>query len=228
MAILIICLSIASYSGSHIMEKFDEINKHMSSSFTTASNFSVMVSMTYLNSQVKIGKRMGKLTDAYSSRQKTIFLSESTFDNSSVAALAIAAHELGHALQDQKTPQMLRKRETYAIISKLLGLLMYPLFIGAIICLFASEGLVASLICIIGAIFIFFFALFVKGMTIKIEKDASAKAVIFLKELNILEDDEIVYAKKLLKAALLTYIGDFLQAILGWTMLTRRTKLFGG
>ena len=65
-------------------------------------------------------------------------------------------------------------------------------------------------------------------MTIKIEKDASKKAIMFLKQLNVLEDYEIEYAKKVLDAALLTYIGDFLRALLGWTMLTKKTKLFGG
>lgn len=227
-AILIVCLTIASYSGSNLLEKFEQVNKHLSSSFTVASDFCCMISQTYLASSVMVGGRKGHLTDAYIPSKKTVFLSESTFSNSSVAALAVAAHELGHALQDYQNPATLRKHKNMGIACKLIGLLMYPMVILGVVLLFTSESIVPSIICIAGAIAIFVFALVVKLMTIKIEKDASKKALSFLKDLNVLEDYELKYAKQILNAALLTYIGDFLQALLGWTMLTRKTKLFGG
>ena len=228
MVILIACLTIASYSGSNMWEKYEQINQHLSSSFTVASDFCCMISVNYLSSTVKVGKKQGQLTDAYMSGKKIVFLSESTFSNSSVAALAVAAHEMGHALQDYENPKTLRKHRNYGIASKLIGFLMYPLIILGIVLLFIGESIIPSLICIAGAIIIFLFALIVKLMTIKIEKDASKKAIMFLKQLNVLEDYEIEYAKKVLDAALLTYIGDFLRALLGWTMLTKKTKLFGG
>ena len=225
--ILIFCLAIASSAGANMMEKFEATNKKLSSSFTVANIFASMVSQMYLNGKVKVGRRSGYLTDAYMSSRKVVFLSEQIFDNSSVAALAITAHELGHALQDKENPQTLNRRDSLGVAAKFLGYMMTPLFIAGIVLFFAMPlNLVYCIACLSGAIGIFFLALIVKGLTISIEKDASAKAIAFLRDMNILDEDEIPYAKKLLKAALLTYIADFLRAILGWTMLTPKAKLF--
>lgn len=227
-AMLIVCLSIASFAGAHVFEKYKYYNNFMSSSFTVASDFCCMVSQRYLNSTVKIGKRGGELTDAYVPNQKIVFLSQNTFDNSSIASLAIAGHELGHAYQDFLDPKLFERHNLYKVLCKVLGLLMYPLFAAGIVLLFASQSVLPSILCVSSAILIFLFALFLKFVTIKIEKDASKKALVFLRELGILDEVELEYARKFLNAALLTYIADFLQAILGWTGLTRKTKIFGG
>ncbi len=226
-AILIVCLTIASYSGSHMWETFEKYNKTLSSSFTVAGDFCCMISIRYLASTVKVGRAEGKLTDAYVPSKKAVFLSDIVIKNSSVSALAVAAHEMGHALQDYSQPRMLKSLRNRSVICKLMGYLMYPLIIAGIVLFFIEDMLIFSIICIAGAILIFLFALFVKLSTIKIEKDASKKAIMFLQEMNVLEDYEIEYAKKVLNSALLTYIGDFFQALLGWTGLTRKTKLFG-
>jgi Zn-dependent membrane protease YugP len=63
-------------------------------------------------------------------------------------------------------------------------------------------------------------------LTIPVERDASKRGIDILKKMEVLDDDEMLMAKDLLKTALLTYIGDFLRAILWWTFLTRKTKLF--
>jgi Zn-dependent membrane protease YugP len=227
MLILLVCLSIASYAGSHMMETYEQINKHMSSSFTVASNFCAMVSHNYLDSKVKVGHKQGYLTDAYSPRRKVVFLSQQVFGNSSVAALTIAAHELGHAMQDKQDSQILKRRDTLSLVAKLLGIFMAPLLIAGVILFFAyPANLVYSVVCLAGGIGIFVLALVVKGLTISIEKDASSRAIMLLEQLQVLDEQEIKLAKKLLKAALLTYVADFLRAILGWTMLTQKTKLF--
>lgn len=225
--ILLICLSIASYAGSNMVDHYEQINNRLSSSFTVASNFSAMVSKQYLDGKIKVGQRPGYLTDAYLPHRKVVFLSENVFGNSSVAALAIAAHELGHALQDKEDPKILKRRDNLSTLAKVLGFLMAPLFVAGVVLFFAySSNLTYSVICLALAIGIFFLALIVKGLTISIEKDASRRAILFLQELRVLEDDEIKLAKQLLRAALLTYVADFLRAILGWTMLTQKSKLF--
>ena len=226
-AMLIICLTIASYSNSYLIETFEKYNQNLSSSFTLARDFCSQVSFNYMQAKIQVGRREGILTDAYIPSKKAVFLSDIVADNSSVAALAVAAHEMGHALQDCENPQTLIKHRNLGIICKLMGSLMYPLIIAGIVLFFIENMLYISIGCLAGAILIFLFALFVKLSTIKIEKDASKKAIMFLKDMNVLEDYEIQYAQKVLNAALLTYIGDFFQALLGWTGLTRKTKLFG-
>ncbi len=227
--VLIVCLSIASFADSQLLEVFKETNNIMSSSFTVASDFSAMASRAFLDGGVKVGNKQGFLTDAYSPRQKTIFLSEQVYNNSSVAALAIAGHEMGHALQDKLKPQVLAKRTKLSKISKILGYFMFPItLLGVFFLIFYSESLVFCLSCFALALFFFCFALFVKLLTISIEKEASNNAIEMLRKLRVLEEDEIKHAKALLKAALLTYIADFLRSVLGWTMLTRKSKVFGG
>ncbi len=226
--ILLICLAIASYAGAQVVETFEEVNKSMSSSFITASDFSSQVSKGFLRGRIMVGRREGHLTDAYIPSRKTIFLSDQVFANSSLAALAIAAHELGHAQQDIETPEVLKRREKLGLLSKILGFFMLPFLILGIVFFFVfAESIILSLLFLGGAILIFVLALCVKLVTIKIEKDASKNALNFLRTVGGLREDEIVIANKLLKAALLTYIADFLRAVLGWTMLTKKTKLFG-
>lgn len=227
--VLIVCLSIASFADSQLLEVFKETNNVMSSSFIVASDFALMASNAFLNGNVKVGRKQGFLTDAYSPRQKTIFLSDQVYNNSSVAALAVAGHEMGHALQDKQKPQVLAKRTRLSKISKILGYFMFPItLLGIFFLIFFNENLVLCLSCFALALFFFCFALFVKLLTISIEKEASNNAIEMLKKLNVLEEDEIKKAKALLKAALLTYIADFLRSVLGWTLLTRKTKIFGG
>lgn len=226
--ILLVCLSIASYAGPQVSEIYNEVNKRLSSSFTVASVFAQRVINTYLDGKISIVRKEGYLSDSYVPSQKTVFLSQDVFDSSSVAALAITAHELGHALQDKENPEILQKRHSLGLLSKMLGFFMMPLIILGVVMFFViPENIIFGIVFLVGAMLIFLLALFVKSLTIKIEKDASKKAIMFLEELSILEPFEIKFANKLLSAALLTYIADFLRAILGWTMLTKKTNLFG-
>lgn len=227
--VLIVCLSIATYADSELIETFNKINKVMSSSFTIASDFAVMASMAFLSNTVHITKIKGFLTDAYSPRNKIIYLSDDIYQNSSVAALAIAAHEMGHALQDYEDPNILRKKAKMSRISKILGYFIFPIFIiGIALFIFLQKNIIYSILCLVLALFIFVFALAVKVQTIKVEIDASKKAILMLHKLDMLNQEELILAKKMLRSALLTYIADFLRSILGWTMLTRKSKIFGG
>lgn len=71
--VLIVCLSIASFADSQLLEVFKETNNIMSSSFTVASDFSAMASRAFLDGGVKVGNKQGFLTDAYSPNDKRRF-----------------------------------------------------------------------------------------------------------------------------------------------------------
>lgn len=226
--ILIVCLSVASFAGDHVFEQYQKYNKHLSSSFMVASDFVSIVSQNFLGDTIRLGWRNGTLTDAYNSFDKTIYLSQDNAFNSSVAALTIAAHELGHAYQDFLDPNILKKHRNLGAFCKFVGFLMYPAFIAGIILLFIDLPIYYSLGCFGLAIGVFILALIFKFSTIKVEKQASVYALEFLQKTQALQDFELKYAKKFLNAALLTYIADFLRALLAWTFLTKKTNLFGG
>ncbi len=223
--IIIIGLSIASYADSHVVERYKKFENYNSSSFTTAKDFAVMTSINFLDSNVKIGQKKGFLTDAYSPSKKVVFLSETVYDSSSISALAVAAHELGHALQDKENPKTLKRLAFLSVLGSVVGRLMFPLFLAGVI-LFLMQSVLYALICLGGAVGIFLLSLILKLMTISIEKDASKKALMLLGNQRVLEGQELNMAKKMLDAALLTYIADFLRVILSWTFMTKKPKLF--
>lgn len=225
--LLIFGLSVANYAGNYVIEKFNQTQKHMASSFITAKDFAVMTSINFLDSQVKVGQRKGFLTDAYVSSKKVVFLSEKIYSSSSVAALAITAHELGHALQDKQDPQILKRHRALSAAGRFFGYLMFPLVVlGVVLYISQPHNLLYSLGALGGAVLIFLLALFLKIMTISIERQASKNALMLLERQGVLDQEELVLAKKLLNAALLTYIADFLRVILSWTFLTKKSKLF--
>lgn len=223
--LVIIGLSIASYADAHVVERFRKFDNFKASSFTTAKDFAVMTSINFLDSKVKIGQRKGFLTDAYSSSSKVVFLSENVFDSSSISALAVAAHELGHALQDKENPKSLKSLAFLSILGRFIGRLMFPAMVAGVV-LFLMQNIVYGLVFMGVAVAIFVLSLVLKLMTISIEKDASKKALNLLQVQRILDQSELEMAKKMLDAALLTYIADFLRVVLSWTLMTRKPKLF--
>lgn len=225
--ILIVCLSIATYSGSQFLDTYKSLKKRPASSFTVASDFVLKASIMYAGSRVKLAKKSGEFGDCYQPKSKAIVLCEETYSSSSIASLTVASHEMGHALQDIENPQMLLKKHKFSKLSKTLGRFMMPSFVVGLLFLIFSKSIVYSACFFAFSIAIFVFALVVKGMQIKIEKDASKRALKLLKQMQMLDEEELKLSKKLLSDALLTYVADLLQAVLGWTLLTRKTKIFG-
>ena len=155
---------------------------------------------------VKINESSGLLSDHYDPRNKTVNLSPEVFCNSSVAAVSVAAHECGHAIQDKDGYFFLRFRNSIVPIVNLASYLGYiaiviGLFMGAFG--FIWLGIIMELV-----------ILFFQVITLPVEFNASNRALSNLKELNLVSDREMVYSKKMLFAAALTYVASVATAIL--------------
>ena len=162
----------------------------------------------------------GNLTDHYNPSQKTLNLSDSVYNATSVAAIGVAAHECGHAIQHQKSYFPLTLRTAIVPVANIGSTLAWPLII---IGLFFSRNTGAVLIDI--GIICFSFAVIFQLVTLPVEFNASARALRILGEQGILSDSELPYTKKVLKAAALTYVASAAAAIL---QLLRLVLLFGG
>lgn len=159
----------------------------------------------------------GRLTDHYDPRDNTIYLSEPVYNSATVAAVGVAAHEAGHAVQYAVGYGPIRVRSAiipatqfgsqFAFIALMLGLVLYsqPLFAVGIV-LFATTTL---------------FQL----VTLPVEFDASARALATIEGSQLLDDDERSGAKKVLRAAALTYVAALLMSLL---QLLRYVLLFMG
>jgi Zn-dependent membrane protease YugP len=156
---------------------------------------------------VDINQIGGHLSDNYDPRKKTLNLSKDVFNSSSIAALGIAAHETGHAIQDQNDyfPLVLRN-SILPLVSFSSKLSMPLIFIGLF--LSGSNMLLLKIGIILFGIVVMF-----QIITLPVEFNASRRAVNLLIENNFLSSEEVPGVKKVLRAAALTYIAATASAI---------------
>lgn len=162
----------------------------------------------------------GQLTDHYDPRRKTLNLSDSVYGQSSVAAVGVAAHECGHAIQHQKQYAPLSVRSAIVPAANFGSFLAWPLIL---IGMFFSSGTGTLLINI--GIVCFSFAVLFQLVTLPVEFNASKRALRILGETGILTSEELPMTRKVLGAAALTYVAGAAAAIL---QLLRLVLLFGG
>ncbi|MFA6170005.1 MAG: zinc metallopeptidase [Candidatus Margulisiibacteriota bacterium] len=160
---------------------------------------------------IKVEETPGELTDHYDPRAKTLRLSESVYASTSVAALGVAAHEAGHAVQDAKSYSPLKLRNGMLPISNLGTTLSFPLFFLGI---FLSYKPLMDL-----GIMFFSVAVFFAVVTLPVEFDASNRAIKVLADGGYLTEAEVPMARAVLNAAALTYVAAAAMAVLNLVRL---------
>ena len=174
-----------------------------------------------LNSQgiydVTVRRVPGKLTDHYDPRNKTVNLSESVYGSTSIAAIGVAAHECGHAMQDANDYSPLRIRAALVPAANLGSQLCWPLIIIGL--LLGGSSVLLNL-----GILLFCLAVLFQLVTLPVEYDASHRAVTLLDSTGILVGQEVGQTRKVLNAAALTYVAAAAASIL---QLLRLLILFG-
>ena len=222
--LLFICfgLAVANFALDKFYDVFEEIDKIYAQTEISPWQYIDILNQKYFDGEIVVKTISNVAGDAYS--KKTLYLSGATQSSQSLASFAIISHEMGHALQDKqgsklKTLNFLRR------FGKVLGWFLMPMFIGGIVLMvgwaelfWVGVGLLA------GCVLTLILALFIKLRMIAIEKQASAFALDFLKE--ILQEEQVKQCKKLLDSARLSYWADFFRTLLAWTFMTKKTKLF--
>ena len=169
---------------------------------------------------VKVGQVRGELSDHYNPATKVVNLSDSVYGSTAVAAIGVAAHECGHAIQHAKGYFPLNLRTWFVPVANFGSKLAWPLIL---IGLFISSE--SSQLIINAGILLFSFAVIFQLITLPVEFNASRRALVLLEEQGILSQQELPYTKKVLSAAALTYVASAASAIL---QLLRIIMLFGG
>lgn len=169
-------------------------------------------------SHVRIEHIAGNLTDHYDPRSKVLRLSDTVYGSASVAAIGVAAHECGHAIQDQQEYAPLRFRNAFVPVANFGSKAAWPLILIGLI--FGSGGILIEL-----GILCFSLAVLFQLITLPVEFNASNRAITILDNTGMLRGDEISHTKKVLSAAALTYVASAAAAILS---LLRLVILFGG
>ena len=158
---------------------------------------------------VQVRHVSGSLTDHYDPRTKTVNLSDPVYNATSVAALGVAAHECGHAIQHAKSYAPLSIRSALVPIANFGSMLAWPVILIGLLFNTRSSGLIIDI-----GILLFSAAVLFQLVTLPVEFDASRRALVMLRTQGILADDELKYTRKVLKSAALTYVASAAAAIL--------------
>lgn len=160
----------------------------------------------------------GDLTDHYDSQNNILRLSDATYNSTSVAAIGVAAHEAGHAIQDQENYFPLRLRSTLVPVANFGQGISFPLIIAGVI--FGGNQSLINL-----GILFFSLTLVFQLVTLPVEFDASNRAIAILDQQQLLTPEELDQARHVLRAAALTYVS---AAVASFLQVLRLVLLFGG
>jgi len=166
---------------------------------------------------VSIEPVAGNLTDHFDPKSNTIRLSENVYSSTSVAAIGVAAHEAGHAVQNDCDYTPMRIRSVIIPVTRIGSYLSWPLILLGLTLNF--EVLATFGIVLFGAVVAF------QLVTLPVEYNASRRAINALRETGSLTSDEIPGAKRVLGAAAMTYLASLLMAVM---QMLRLILLFGG
>lgn len=169
---------------------------------------------------VRIEHVSGNLTDHFDPKNRVLRLSDATYQSASVAAVGVAAHECGHAIQHSRGYAPLKLRSAIVPVANFGSAIAWPLILLGL--LFNSRS---SYLLIQIGILAFSFAVLFQLVTLPVEFNASRRAVQILGESGMLLPDELSMTKKVLRAAALTYVAGAASAIL---QLLRIILLTGG
>lgn len=161
----------------------------------------------------KIQAIPGELTDNYNPKTDVVSLSKGVHDSTSVAAIGIAAHEVGHTIQHHTNYVPVKIRGALVPVSNFMSQLLWPLLIIGIILNFTTLLGTAVMWAAIG---IFGLSVLIQLVTLPVEKNASRRALKILESSDMLDEEELRGAKKVLDAAALTYVAALLISILNF------------
>jgi Zn-dependent membrane protease YugP len=165
---------------------------------------------------VRIERIPGNLTDHYDPRSKVLRLSDSVGGSASIAAIGVAAHEVGHAVQDLRNYAPLRFRNAFVPVANIgsnMGILLFMIGI--------PMGL--GFLITIGTV-LFSCAVLFQLVTLPVEFDASRRALAMVRETGIMSESELLGAKSVLSAAALTYVAATLMAVMQLLYLLSRSR----
>lgn len=158
---------------------------------------------------VRIEHVSGSLTDHFDPREMVVRLSDSVYDNNSVAAAGVAAHECGHVMQEEENYAPLKFRENLVPVANFGSSISWPLIIIGLL-INSNAGWYVAM----AGVILFSLAVLFQLVTLPVEFDASHRALGILEDTGILGQEELRDTRKVLSAAAMTYVAAAAAAIL--------------
>jgi hypothetical protein len=218
--LVVIGAVICMIASAKVKSTFNKYSSYRSMSGLTGAQTAERILHAAGIYDVQVRHVSGSLTDHYDPRSKTLNLSDPVCNSNSVAAIGVAAHECGHAIQHATGYAPLTFRSALVPVANFGSMLAWPLIlIGVFI-----NNRTSMMIIDIG-IWLFSLAVLFQLVTLPVEFNASSRALRMLQGQGILGEQELGYTRKVLKSAALTYVASAAASIL---QLLRIVLLFGG
>lgn len=214
--LVIIGMVLSMAASGYVNSTFRKYDQVLSKKHVTGTQAAQYILQSQGIHNVGVQGIAGDLTDNYNSHNKMLSLSQATAQSTSVAAIGVAAHECGHAVQDAKNYFPLRLRASIVPLANIGSTLSIPLILIGVLLrgqFLINLGLIA-----------FSLAFIFQLVTLPVEFDASRRALKILAEGGLLDEEELPMARKVLTAAALTYVAATVSTLL---QLLRLFILFG-
>ena len=197
---------ISIWAQFKVKSAFNNYSKVMSKRGKTAADCSRDILLAHGITDVSVNKVGGNLSDHYDPRNNTVNLSDAVYSSTSVAAIGVAAHECGHAIQHAESYFPVKLRTAMVPITNFGSSLSLPLIV---ISLF--SGLEALFV---AGILLYSLSTFFQLVTLPVEFNASKRAINELRKSNTMSEEELNGVKKVLTAAALTYVAALLVSLM--------------
>ena len=216
------CIILSMWASANVNSTFKKYSGQLSSRRITGAEAAQRVLMANGVQGVKIQRISGNLTDHYDPRTNVIRLSDNVYDNTSTAAIGVACHEAGHAVQYAQSYAPIKLRAAVIPVTNLGSKLAMPLILIGLLLSYLGNF---SYILVYAGIACFGLSLVFQLVTLPVEFNASRRALAAISSGNLLTEEEQKGARKTLTAAALTYVAATATAL---AQLLRLLVLFGG
>lgn len=198
-------LLLSVYAQFKVKSTFNKYSSVRSMKGITGRDVAVNLLRNNGINQVNVEAIRGSLTDHYDPAAHVLRLSETVYGNDSIAAIGVAAHEVGHAIQHQQGYTPMTIRQKIVPVTNFASTASFPILLIGMV--FASSNLIMIGILLFSAVVLFHI------VTLPVEFNASNRAVLQLSQIGLISNEEVPMVKKVLSAAALTYVAAALSAI---------------
>ena len=215
------CLILSMWASSRVKSTFSKYSNQLSSRRLTGAQAAQRVLLANGVRDVRVERVAGELTDHYDPKTNVIRLSDSVYDSTSTAAIGVACHEAGHAVQYDQNYFPIKLRAAIIPVTNFGSKLAMPLILLGILLSFMGEF---SYFFVYLGIACFGFSLVFQLITLPVEFNASRRALKAIENNELLTEEERIGAKKTLSAAAMTYVAATAVAL---AQLLRLISIFG-
>ncbi|MBO4902018.1 MAG: zinc metallopeptidase [Lachnospiraceae bacterium] len=216
-------LSMAASAG--VKSSFNKFSRVANRAGLTGAQVATQILKANGVYDVSVSHIRGELTDNFNPRTKIVSLSDPVYDSVSVAALGVAAHECGHAMQYNEGYFPLKIRSAILPVANFGSKFGIPIIIVGMLLASSPRFLGGSDLLVRLGIVLFSFGMLFQLVTLPVEFDASRRALATLENMRLMEPDEVYGARKVLKSAAMTYVASAAATIL---QVLRLVLIFGG